>query len=160
MRSQTNRGYNTIATQLTCYRFVQLAKESFDGAQALLNLVVLAPAAVVRRRCRKRFGHLYRRCWSHCWEWLSCFEADGRLHYSPRHGHAHGVAHGLLCSAATLGQAPRRIKSHPLVCREPQVGRRDDAIRVRSSMATMATMATPRARLSKKSLAARWVWGC
>ena len=32
------------------------------------------------------------------------------------------------------------------------VGRRDDAIRVRSSMATMATMATPRARLSKKIL--------
>ena len=28
--------------------------------------------------------------------------------------------------------------------------RRDDAIRVRASMATMATMATPRARLSKK----------
>ena len=30
---------------------------------------------------------------------------------------------------------------------EPRVGRRDDAIRVRPSMATMATMATPRARL-------------
>ena len=37
-------------------------------------------------------------------------------------------------------------------------GRRDDAIRVRPSMATMATMATPRSRLSKKILAARWVW--
>ena len=35
------------------------------------------------------------------------------------------------------------------MCREPQVGRRDDAIRVRPSMATMATMATPRSRLSK-----------
>ena len=74
------------------------------------NLVVLA-AAVVRRRCRKRFGHLYRRRWSH-WERLSCFEADGRLYYSPRHGDAHGVPHRLLCSAATLGQAPRRVKPH------------------------------------------------
>ena len=35
---------------------------------------------------------------------------------------------------------------------QPRVGRWDDAIRVRSSMATMATMATPRARLSKKIL--------
>ena len=74
------------------------------------NLVVLA-AAVVRRRCRKRFGHLYRRRWSH-WERLSCFEADGRLHYSPRHGHAHGVPYRLLCGAATLGQAPCRVKPH------------------------------------------------
>ena len=35
---------------------------------------------------------------------------------------------------------------------QPRVGRWDDAIRVRSSMATMATMATPRARLSKKKI--------
>ena len=42
---------------------------------------------------------------------------------------------------------------------EPRVGRRDDAIRVRPSMATMATMATPWSRLSKKILAARWGGG-
>ena len=58
------------------------------------NLVVLA-AAVVRRRGQKRFGHLYGRCWSHG-ERLSCFEADGCLHDSPRHGHAHGVPYRLL----------------------------------------------------------------
>ena len=39
---------------------------------------------------------------------------------------------------------------------EPRVGRRDDAIRVRPSMATMATMATPRSRL-KRILELGWV---
>eukprot|EP00964_Phaeocystis_antarctica_P065674 scaffold39643_cov71-Phaeocystis_antarctica.AAC.8 len=87
------------ATQLTCYyRFVQLTKESFDGAQALLNPVVLA---VDRRRGRERLGNLYGRCRSQR-ERLPCFEADRRMHYSPGHGNTHGVAHRLLCSAATL----------------------------------------------------------
>ena len=98
-------------TQLTCYyRFVQLTKEVFDGAQALLNLVVLT-AAVDKRRGRERCGHLYGRCWRQR-ERLPSFDADRRLHYSPRHRDAHGVAHRLLCSAATLWQAPRRAKPH------------------------------------------------
>ena len=98
-------------TQLTCYyRFVQFTKEVFDGAQALLNLVVLT-AAVDKRRGRERCGHLYGRCWRQR-ERLPSFDADRRLHYSPRHRDAHGVAHRLLCSAATLWQAPRRAKPH------------------------------------------------
>ena len=47
--------------------------------------------------------------------------------------------------------ARRHAMHHP----RASAWRRDDAIRVRSSMATMATMATPRSRLSK-ILAARW----
>ena len=99
------------ATQLTCYyRFVQLTKESFDGAQALLNPVVLA-VAVDRRRGRERLGNLYGRCWSQR-ERLPCFKADRRMHYSPGHGNTQGVAHRLLCSTATFWQAPRRTKPH------------------------------------------------
>lgn len=99
------------AKQLTrYYRFVQLTNESFDGAQALLNSVVLT-AAVNRRRGRERFGHMCGHCWSQR-ERLSRFEADCRLRYSPRHGHAHCIAHRPLCSAATLWHAPRRVKPH------------------------------------------------
>ena len=51
------------ATLTCCCRLAQITKESFDFAQALLDLVVLA-AAVDTRRCRERFGHLYGRRWS------------------------------------------------------------------------------------------------
>ena len=64
LRHRKSTAASRLATQLTCgYRFVQLTKESFDFAQALLDLVVLA-AAVDTRRCRERFGHLYGRRWS------------------------------------------------------------------------------------------------
>ena len=95
-------GASSARAALTCCcRLAQITKESFDFAQALLDLVVLA-ATVDTRRCRERFGHLYGRSWSQR-ECLSLCEADGRLlHYSPRHWHAHGVTHRLLCSAATV----------------------------------------------------------